>query len=138
MRVYVMGRATQAERVGAVGQAIEAVGHSITFKWWGPEGGIKPDWTLEPERAREIATTERSACWAADVGVLVWEDTILGAAIETGMILSDMKPLIIMGAPRESVFWYLPHVHRASSVEGVVEYLAELQSAKADDRGSVR
>jgi hypothetical protein len=87
---------------------------------------LKSGWRADPLRARALAQRELDAVVAADAVVLCWSEGILGAAIETGMALALEKPLIVYGAMRDSVFWYLPRVAQADTVGAVLMGLSVL------------
>lgn len=138
MKVYVAGSVRDVERVKKVIAAIEDAGHLITFNWTGDEGEIREDangkkWSDDPERARELAERELQAVWEADVAVLCGHEKILGAAIETGMALSDEKAVLILpGCPRESIFWYLKGVKLVETVDDVLAELDALDQEESD------
>lgn len=75
-------------------------------------------WREDPEVACKLAERERKACDDADAIVLIHEQNILGAAVEFGMVAAQRKPAVVVNPEiRESVFWYLPEVKLADSLE---------------------
>jgi hypothetical protein len=117
-KAYVAGRTSDRERVREVQQIVRDLGGEITFDWTttkeeGGEGGIKMDWSQEPERARVLAHNEIQAVRDADVTIAVYKNgTGLGKYIEIGVCLGAGRHLVLMGEFRESVFWYADNVHR--------------------------
>lgn len=117
MRLYVAGSTKAIPDVRAVIEICRYGGHEITFDWTGEEGEIRSDWSANGERAAELATLERDAVNTADALVLVAPPEGvpgLGCWTEVGMALGRGIPVLLVGTPRESVFWYLPHVRRTS------------------------
>jgi nucleoside 2-deoxyribosyltransferase len=113
-KCYVAGRTKDVSAVQRVQAMVRGAGGEITFDWTGPDGEIRGDWSGVPDRARAIAATEREGVREADLLILVWhEHGGLGALLETGMAMAQGKRIIVYGAPRESVFWYLPKVEHA-------------------------
>lgn len=117
MRVYVAGRTSDTERVRRVQQMVRDRGGEITFDWTdveGPnaQGEIRRDWSGAPLRARALSERERQAVVDADITILCWGDGACGALLETGIAMGAGRSVIVLGATRESVFWYLPNVYR--------------------------
>lgn len=118
MNIYVAGRTKDIENVRTVQAVVMAKGHHITFDWTDPEyGDIRSDWSNAIAAARSHASIEREAVRQSDCVILVWhEHGGLGALFETGMAMAYSKRVIVVGTPRESVFWYLQNVERVKDM----------------------
>ena len=127
--VYVAGRTADTAWVRQVQEIVREHGGYITFDWTGPDGEIRADWSDQPERAAQLSRRERQAVMSADLTILCWSPGALGALLETGIALAHGKDVIVLGEPRESVFWYLPGVKRAADETALRAILRIRQAA---------
>lgn len=92
-------------------------GHEITFDWTTmiqEHGRGDP---VQNDRAilKEAAHKDRAGVFDCEVFVLLWDDNMLGAIVETGMAIALGKRIWIVGKPTEirySIFWELPQVEQ--------------------------
>lgn len=126
MRVYIAGSRREIDKVKEVQAICMALGMEITFDWTGEEGEIREDWSDVPERAERIAFKEAAAVMTADLLILVWTDKGIGNRLETGGALLSGKQTIILGEPRESVFWYLPNCTRIKDTDELQNFLERI------------
>ena len=110
-RVYVAGSLKDVERVRGVMNLVRLAGHEVILDWTKmelPANG--DDGSLGPELQRAIALAELRAVTDASLVILLYQDNLLGALLETGAALSAGKDIWVVNADRASVFWSLPGV----------------------------
>ena len=122
--VYVAGRTADTVWVRQIQEIVREHGGEITFDWTGSDGEIRSDWSDASERAAQLSSRELKAVLDADLTILCWNSGALGALLETGIALAHGKDVIVLGEPRESVFWYLPNVVRAADEDELRSILA--------------
>lgn len=131
MKVYVAGRTNEVDRVRGVQAGLKSLGNTITFDWTGPEGAIKTDWSQDRPKAASLSAREQRAVVNADALVLLWsrkeKDYGVGCLLETGMALANHKLVVISGATRESVFWYLPNVKRVAWDSDIYRFFPKVE-----------
>lgn len=105
MRVYIATKFENSARAIDVATQLEAVGHEITYKWWG-----------NSEFSHEQAARDMKGVRDADAMVLIVEDGNLrysGALTEFGMALAWNTPVHILGHALDSnIFTLLNNVYR--------------------------
>lgn len=83
---------------------------------------LKLGWAENPEKARELARREFMAIADAEACVLVFDERILGAAIEVGAAMWNSDMWVFIYRPsRDSVFWYLPNVRLVWSTPELID-----------------
>ena len=122
MRIYLAAPWLRRHEVPAVAAQLEAAGHTITERWWEhPDvnsGG--PD--AHPELERQ-AFADFEGVVRADALVLLNLATSEGKAVETGVALALVKPVVVVGE-RSNVFHHMPNVHLVGSVEAALSLLS--------------
>lgn len=104
MRVYLATKFEEGPRVKAVAMALEAAGHTITYKWW-----------FNDEFTTEQASKDMAGVMTANALVFIAEKDLpyKGAFVELGMAIARNLPVYIMGNAIDAcIFVKLPNIHR--------------------------
>lgn len=117
MKIYIAARTSAISRVRELIQIAESGRHQITHDWTQKveaQGGRAERGQYPPEYFRQVAEDDARGVKDCDLLILLWEDNMLGALIETGMAMALGKDIWIVTtddeAIRFSVFWSLPGV----------------------------
>lgn len=131
-KIYIAARAAHGlEPVRDIYQRIEALGHTITFKWAEVDSVGKPYRENKSHSNNQLLAHQglRGAS-EADVCILMDDPGLWGALIEWGAFLSNCEKFpdarlgYIVGAEgRHSVFDVLPHVRIVDSIDDVLNEL---------------
>lgn len=126
MKVYVMCRFSQYERVRAFCDDLRAAGHTVTHDWTRTdefdENGHPhhvAEGDLAPDVAARFAMDDLRGVRSADLCVFLAEDAgeggFCGALIEFGTATANAVPVIVVAPWRPSIFWHLPGVEVVES-----------------------
>lgn len=130
MRVYLAMPWKDREKAPEIAKALETVGHTITWKWWGVSEVGESEEARSVETLREQATNDVRGVLRADVVIVVNSAKSEGKATEQGVAIADRKPILIVGKRGEhsaNVFHYLPNVKFFDTIEQIIEFLAPIQ-----------
>lgn len=128
LRIYLAGPWVTREQMPLIAEALEALGATITCKWWHTEdkypGAIGPD--NGPESLayyRHHAQLDMQGVLDANLVVVINSAKSEGKAVEQGIALAHHKPIIIVGTLGEftNVFHYLGSYRWVPDVPALLE-----------------
>ena len=106
MKVYVIGKFEDTDRIHQVQQILIDEGHTISHDWTPLSVGAKK--TLDEKRHESVADTQGVIDAALVVGVFIADLSYRGAFGEFGMAIVSGKPVIVIGRYAER-FIFLHH-----------------------------
>jgi hypothetical protein len=114
-RAYVAGRFGDWRIVRQVQDVLRADGYRITYDWTvhAEAGENERDGSMSTDAMRAAAETDLRAAADADLFVLACVGDMrdaLGCYVELGAAAHAGARIDVISAPRESIFWHLPHV----------------------------
>lgn len=141
MKVYLAARFSRRHEAHALGQRLQALGHTITSRWSLPDSDhVKP-----AGMSRQAADAERQRFALEDIEDLRAADCCIslmqpprdnsrgGRHVEFGYALALGQRMMIIG-PRETVSHHLPGVEHYGSADDLLEAL----SAEAETTATTR
>lgn len=123
----------------AAQQLFEAAGFEVTAHWITRESHLTYEDMAKPEYEEEMinqAVMDVEDIVASDVFVILNLDKSEGKATEFGFAYSLGIPTILVGERTRNIFYFLPNVFRADTVEQAIEGIQAAQN-KADGQEAV-
>jgi hypothetical protein len=80
---------------------------------------------------RPAAEAMKAAAAASDLVVLVPDEDVFGALIETGVAIAFGAQVAVLGASRQSIFWCLPGVHLVEDLDGMNSLVDEIEAQRS-------
>ncbi len=126
-RVYVAGPWVDREVTKLLADKVEALGHTITHKWWKYEGESQNDETKE--FLLQCAVDDVQGVATADVVLVNNTAKSEGKAVEQGMAIVLGIPILCITPgdvkPSSNIFHYLPCYRHFKTVDEAMEALSE-------------
>lgn len=119
MRIYIAAPWTCRAQAADAAQMFELSGHTITRRWWTHRD------TDEGEELAAQAVEDVDGIWNAQALVVLNVETSEGKAVETGLALAYMMPVIVVGE-RTNIFHHLPAIHVVPTLTEAVDLLNDL------------
>ncbi len=123
-RIYVAGPWVDREQAVPIAAKLEALGHTITHKWWNYEGENQQHGP--PEFLRECAEHDVEGVRTADIVLVLNTSKSEGKAGEQGMAIAWGKPIVCITPdirPSTNIFHYLPCYTHVKTVEEALEVI---------------
>ncbi len=136
---YIAGKVNKAEeRIAQIKQVLEKYGFTVPYDW--TKNVVAKPFENHPEKAAEAALAMLRAVGSSDLLVVLYDDDLLGAHIETGFGFAaaflDGKMVIIVGEKSDrSIFYFLPGVRRAKTDDEFITIMEELYGSDVRDTG---
>lgn len=125
---YISGRVGKESAVIELHQVLQRHEFSITYDW--TTADIRKPYLLHTTHNRPFAEAMRQGACEAEIFILFWHPTLLGALIELGMSLgtgyvtAETRRVYIIGQDiRESLFYTLPEVTICQTTDDVIRDL---------------
>jgi nucleoside 2-deoxyribosyltransferase len=132
LNVYLAANGREIETTRKAMQAIRDAGHRITHDWTVGIENQRPADPVERERVRQAAAlADVAGIRAADVLVLLDHDKGFGMYVEMGVAIGLGKPVIVVDERYHQVFFSLPTVRLAETVEQAIALLSAVSSEVA-------
>lgn len=126
-RIYVAAPWADREKIPSIAQSVEALGLTITHKWWEFEGE-EEDTTWEFKQV--CAAKDIKGVRTADIVLLLNSEKSEGKAIEQGLAIAYGIPILCVGdmSKRMNIFQTLDNYVWVETVEQALQVLqASLQ-----------
>lgn len=107
---------------------VEALGHTVTHKWWEHENIPEDEKTAE--LLQEQAALDQAGVLKADMLILINSAKSEGKATEQGMALATGKPILavgVRGTVSINVFHYLPSYRWVDNLDEMTKVLTTIQ-----------
>lgn len=110
MKVYVATSWSNRIEAVAIAEYLEALGHTITQKWW--------DYIAEDNNKSQDDLHGVLEC---DLFLLVTTEVLRGGLVEFGMALATGKRIILVGDGSHNVFYSHPSVEHFGNIHGALQ-----------------
>ena len=118
MRLYVAAPWVHREQAKNAAVFLEDAGHHVQARWL-----YQHEDTTDPIRLRQEALHDEQEVHDCEAFILLNLCKSDGKATELGMAHVLKKPIIVVGGADGNVFYYLPNIHHAASLEEVLTLL---------------
>jgi nucleoside 2-deoxyribosyltransferase len=120
MKVYVAAPWVRKAEARQVANTLLSEGHDVISRWLWLHGDSDDPVTLANEAQNDIDDLD-----AADVLLLVNLEQSEGKAVETGVMLAQGKPVVVIGG-RSNIFHHLPRIHHVHTIDQAINRLKEI------------
>jgi len=138
LRCYIASPWSHKAEAADAQKKFEAAGLIVTSRWIQRESNLTYEDLTKPEHEEELATQailDVEDVVASDVFVILNLDKSEGKATELGMAYSLGIPIILVGDRTRNIFYFLPGIFRADTVEQAVEGIAATAAKTAASDG---
>lgn len=128
MKIYIAGPWIDRAQMPEIAAKVEALGHTVTHKWWEHENIPEDEKTAE--LLQEQAALDQAGVLKADMLILINSAKSEGKATEQGMALATGKPILavgVRGTVSINVFHYLPSYRWVDNLDEMTKVLTTIQ-----------
>lgn len=129
MNIYIAAPFIEKDKMPEIASRLEAMGNTVTHRWWDVEGVPNEDEKCSVEDCRKHAELDRKGVEEAELVLLVNSTKSEGKAVEQGIAIANNIPIIAVGKLGEhskNVFHYMNLYHWVDDLEKaytVIEFI---------------
>ena len=135
LKIYLAGPWSHRPEAWEAQKKFEAAGFEVISHWITRESNLTYEDMKKPEHKAEMqeqALMDVNELVQADIFVIMNLELSEGKATELGMAYSLGIPVILVGERSRNVFYFLPNVFQAASVEIAIEGIKVAQQMDAE------